>query len=103
MIILSQKAMKSIYKNYRLKKLTLKFAKLIKKKYSYVQLYLDFENEIGLPILVIALPDDLEIQDMKKFTGEVGGLLEEAGNLAEISELFLLSVEKIGTVESRRI
>jgi len=103
MKILSQEAVRTMYSDRRLKKLSLRFAKLIKKRYPYIQLYLDFENEMKLPMLVIGVPDSLEIKDMKKFSGEIGNLLEEAGNLAEIGQLFLLAVERIGTVEARRV
>ena len=103
MIIMSQEAVRSMYKDKRLKKLTLKFAKLFKKRFSHLQLYLDFESEMNLPILVAGIPDNLEIQNMEKFSGEIGKLIEESGNLAEISDLFVFAVEKISTIEKRRI
>ncbi|GAG71952.1 unnamed protein product [marine sediment metagenome] len=103
MIILRQEGLRGLYRDKRLKKLSLRFCKLIKKRYSYLKTYIDYEDEIELPILIVGVPDDLEIKDMKKFSGEMGALLEESGNLGEIGEMFLLAIEKIGSVEDRII
>lgn len=97
--------MKQLYSDYQLKKLTQKFAKSLPKKYDYLDLYIDyFEDKdlgVGFPLLIIGIPDDLEIKDSQKFMSNLGNLLEESGDLTSVCEMFLLSVEYKSVLEER--
>jgi hypothetical protein len=80
MKIINQKGLRLLYKEKRLKKLSLRFAKLLHKKYPYLELCIDYFEEtqgdttIQLPIFVIGIPDDLVIKDEKQFLENLGGL-----------------------------
>ena len=54
-----------------------------------------------MPIFVIGIPDDLVVKDEKKFLEGLGELLDMSGNLSEVDEMFMLSVEKISDIEER--
>lgn len=103
MKIVDSRGLKLLYKSKRLKKLSLRFAKLLKKKYPYLEIYIDYLEEEGvkLPIFVIGVPDDLNVQNEQKFLENLGELLEQAGNLSELADLFLLTMNKISVMEEK--
>ena len=107
MKIIDSRGLKLLYKTKRLKKLSLRFAKLIHKKYPYLELCIDYfeekqkETTVKMPIFVIGIPDDLVVKDEKKFLEGLGELLDMSGNLSEVDEMFMLSVEKISDIEER--
>ncbi len=107
MKIIDSRGLRLLYKTKRLKKLSLRFAKLIHKKYPYLELCVDYFEEIQddttiqLPIFVIGIPDDLVVKDEKKFLEGLGELLDMSGNLSEVDEMFMLSVEKVSNIEER--
>jgi hypothetical protein len=107
MKILNSEGLKMLYQDRKLKKLVLRFAKKLRKKYGYLELYIDlFEGELDgedvkLPSLIIGIPDDLKIKDETKFMENIGNLLDESGNLTDIHELFLIAIDKQSILEEQ--